>query len=53
MAKRHDRGMEVTSVRLVHKSGGRSGDWNRTNEAPQPRANQPLIPHRTNRKANK
>src|SRR5438309_4417218 len=43
MAKRHDRGMEVTSVRLVHKSGGRTGDWNRDGEA-QPRADQPLHP---------
>src|SRR5712675_1494132 len=33
MMKRHDRGMELTSVRLVHKSGGRSGVWNRTDEA--------------------
>src|ERR1700674_3578039 len=41
MAKRHDRGMEIVSVRLVHKSGGRSGDWNRADEAPQPRPNQP------------
>ena len=42
MAKRNDRGMEVTSVRLVHKSGGRSGDWNRDNET-QPRAGEPLV----------
>src|SRR4051812_1481924 len=51
MAKRHDRGMEVVSVRLVHKSGGRSGDWNRADEAPQPRPNQPLRPPRASRKA--
>src|SRR5439155_19775964 len=42
MAKRHDRGMEIVSVRLVHKSGGRSGDWNREGES-QPRADEPLI----------
>src|SRR5205823_6019873 len=42
MAKRHDRGMEVVSVRLVHKSGGRTGEWNRNDEGPQPRADQPL-----------
>ena len=44
MAKRIDRGMEVVSVRLVHKSGGRSGEWNRSDEAPQPRPNEPLTP---------
>ena len=44
MAKRHDRGMEVVSVRLVHKSGGRTGEWNRNDEAPQPRPDQPLTP---------
>lgn len=27
MAKAVDRGMQITDVRLVHKSGGRSGDW--------------------------
>ena len=42
MAKRHDRGMEVVSVRLVRKSGGRTGEWNRNDEAPQPRAEEPL-----------
>jgi molybdenum cofactor biosynthesis enzyme len=42
LAKRHDRGMEVVSVRLVRKSGGRSGEWNRNDEAPQPRAEEPL-----------
>jgi cyclic pyranopterin phosphate synthase len=48
MAKRHDRGMEIVSVRLVHKSGGRSGEWNRENEAPQPRPNEPLtVPARS------
>jgi cyclic pyranopterin phosphate synthase len=42
MAKRNDRGMEIVSVRLVHKSGGRTGDWNRADETPQPRAADPL-----------
>lgn len=27
MAKAVDRGMRLTDVRLVHKSGGQSGDW--------------------------
>lgn len=42
MAKRHDKGMEITSVRLIHKSGGRSGAWNREGEE-QPRAAAPLV----------
>jgi cyclic pyranopterin phosphate synthase len=50
MAKRHDRGMEIVSVRLVHKSGGRSGDWNRETEQPQPRAHEPLLTPRGTRK---
>lgn len=29
MCKAMDRGMEITDVRLLHKHGGRSGDWNR------------------------
>lgn len=29
MCKAVDRGMEITGVRLVEKSGGRSGDWTR------------------------
>jgi cyclic pyranopterin phosphate synthase len=28
MCKAVDRGMSITSVRLVHKSGGKSGTWN-------------------------
>lgn len=28
MAKAADRGMRISDVRLVHKSGGRSGEWN-------------------------
>jgi cyclic pyranopterin phosphate synthase len=50
MAKRVDRGMEIVSVRLVHKSGGRTGDWNRTDEAPPPAAHEPLLTPRTTRK---
>jgi cyclic pyranopterin phosphate synthase len=50
MAKRHDKGMEITSLRLIHKSGGRSGAWNREGEV-QPRAAAPLItPSRGTRK---
>lgn len=29
MCKAKDRGMTIAAVELVHKSGGRSGDWNR------------------------
>ncbi|HEX4386910.1 MAG TPA: cyclic pyranopterin monophosphate synthase MoaC [Myxococcales bacterium] len=43
MAKRNDRSMEVVSVRLVHKSGGRTGEWNRSSETPPPRAAEPLL----------
>ena len=32
MLKRHDRGMEIVSVRLVEKTGGRTGDWHRPGE---------------------
>ncbi len=32
MCKAVDRGMEISDVRLVHKSGGKSGDWNRAAE---------------------
>ena len=49
MAKRHDKGMEITSVRLIHKSGGRSGVWNRENES-QPRADEPLLTPRGTKK---
>jgi len=45
MAKRHDKGMEIISVRLIHKSGGRSGSWTREGEV------QPLVtPTRGTRK---
>ena len=30
MCKAVDRGMEIRDVRLIHKSGGKSGEWNRT-----------------------
>src|SRR5256885_16771214 len=46
MAKRHDRGMQVVSVRLVHKSGGRPGEWDREGEAAPPPAHQPPLPPR-------
>ncbi|MCY4050966.1 MAG: cyclic pyranopterin monophosphate synthase MoaC [Gammaproteobacteria bacterium] len=29
MCKSVDRAMEITDVRLVHKAGGKSGEWNR------------------------
>ena len=32
MLKRYDRGMEITALRLIKKSGGRSGGWSRTSE---------------------
>lgn len=32
MCKAFDRGMEITSVRLMHKSGGKSGTWVRQND---------------------
>ena len=32
MMKRHDRGMELVSLRLIKKSGGRSGEWLRDGE---------------------
>jgi cyclic pyranopterin phosphate synthase len=28
MCKAADRGMTITGLRLVHKSGGKSGEWN-------------------------
>lgn len=34
MSKAVDRGMTITSVALLEKSGGRSGDWKRGDEAP-------------------
>ena len=32
MCKSVDRGMEMQKIRLVHKSGGKSGDWNRADQ---------------------
>ncbi|BDA84688.1 cyclic pyranopterin monophosphate synthase accessory protein [Aureimonas sp. SA4125] len=32
MAKAVDRGMEISGIRLLQKSGGRSGDWSATAE---------------------
>jgi cyclic pyranopterin phosphate synthase len=32
MLKAVDRGMEITSVRLVEKSGGTRGDWRRPHQ---------------------
>ena len=29
MCKAVDRGMEIGDIRLLHKSGGKSGEWNR------------------------
>src|SRR5256886_12869500 len=46
MAKRNDRGMEVVSVRLVHKSGGRPGGASPADQAPPTRAH-PTPPRRT------
>ena len=34
MMKRHDKSMELVSLRLIHKSGGRTGEWNRAGEKP-------------------
>jgi cyclic pyranopterin monophosphate synthase len=33
MVKAVDRAAQLTDIRLVHKSGGRSGEWNRPGEA--------------------
>jgi len=32
MCKAVDRGMEMAGIRLIHKSGGQSGEWNRVSE---------------------
>ena len=32
MCKAVDRGMRITDIQLVHKSGGKSGEWNRATE---------------------
>ena len=36
MAKAIDRAMVIDAIRLVHKSGGRSGDYQRLGEKPWP-----------------
>ena len=36
MCKALDRGMEISGVRLVHKSGGRSGQWQRGDQMAPP-----------------
>lgn len=41
MMKRHDRGMEMVSLRLVHKRGGKSGVYDRPGE---PLAGEPAAP---------
>jgi cyclic pyranopterin phosphate synthase len=33
MCKAIDRGMVINNIHLVHKSGGKSGDWGREIEA--------------------
>jgi cyclic pyranopterin phosphate synthase len=35
MCKAIDRGMQVDAVRLVRKTGGKSGTWTRDGESPQ------------------
>lgn len=41
MAKAVDRGMRLTDVRLVSKSGGRSGDWHASDEDQDERPQRP------------
>jgi cyclic pyranopterin phosphate synthase len=36
MCKAIDRGMHMEAIGLVHKSGGKSGAWNRDEQAPDP-----------------
>ena len=50
MMKRYDRGMELISLRLIHKSGGRTGIWNRENEATRPSSLPVNTPARGSRK---
>jgi len=44
MVKSAERGVEIQSVHLVSKSGGRSGDWHRSNDASVGRAGGPERP---------
>lgn len=46
MAKSIDRAMEIGTIRLVSKSGGRSGDFRRANESPWPSENSSQPPKR-------
>jgi cyclic pyranopterin phosphate synthase len=41
MLKRYERGMSITGVELLRKSGGRSGDWRRERERPRPARRRP------------
>ena len=41
MVKGVERGVEVRNLRLVTKSGGKSGEWHRPAEAPRPQVEQP------------
>jgi cyclic pyranopterin phosphate synthase len=36
MCKAVDRGIRLEAIRLIHKAGGRSGEWTREGEAPGP-----------------
>ncbi|HET9681871.1 MAG TPA: cyclic pyranopterin monophosphate synthase MoaC [Candidatus Limnocylindrales bacterium] len=47
MVKGVERGVEIRSVHLLEKSGGRSGEWRRPTTAPGPGApDAPVRPHR-------
>ena len=50
MMKRYDRGMELVSLRLVHKSGGRTGVWKREDEASRTAERPTTAPSRGTRK---
>ncbi len=50
MMKRHDRGIELISLRLIHKSGGRSGEWNREEESTRGTGLPETTPSRSSRK---
>ncbi|MGI9591781.1 MAG: cyclic pyranopterin monophosphate synthase MoaC [Myxococcota bacterium] len=41
MCKAVDRGIRLDGIRLVQKSGGRSGEWRREDEPPGPRGPEP------------
>jgi len=48
MVKGVERGVEIRGVRLLSKSGGRSGDWQRPSDAP---ADGPLPRHQPGERA--